>query len=133
MYLKRLSLTNFRKFARLDVDLPPRVVVLAGANAQGKTSVLEAIYFLAAFTSFQTHADRQIVNFYEAKNNQLTVTRLVAEYRALFASPYKAAEAGFLDRVIRPRETRKVLVDAFDMLKNKRQENPPRKHGNIPL
>jgi DNA replication and repair protein RecF len=81
MYLKHLSLTNFRKFTRLDIDVPRRVVVLAGANAQGKTSVLEAIYFLAAFTSFQTHADRQIVNFYEAKNNPLTVTRLVAEYQ----------------------------------------------------
>ncbi|HLO32436.1 MAG TPA: DNA replication/repair protein RecF [Anaerolineales bacterium] len=81
MYLKRLSLTNFRKFTRLDLDIPRRVVVLVGANAQGKTSILEAIYFLAAFTSFQTHADRQIVNFYEAKNNSLTVTRLVAEYQ----------------------------------------------------
>jgi DNA replication and repair protein RecF len=81
MYLKHLSLTNFRKFTRLDVDIPQRVVLLVGANAQGKTSVLEAIYFLAAFTSFQTHADRQIVNFYEAKNNSLTVTRLVAEYQ----------------------------------------------------
>jgi DNA replication and repair protein RecF len=58
MYLKHLSLTNFRNFARLDVDIPRRVVVLVGSNAQGKTSVLEAIYFLAAFTSFQTHADR---------------------------------------------------------------------------
>jgi DNA replication and repair protein RecF len=81
MFLKRLSLTNFRKFTRLDVDIPRQVVVLVGANAQGKTSVLEAIYFLAAFTSFQTHADRQIVNFYEAKNNSLTVTRLIAEYQ----------------------------------------------------
>ena len=81
MYLKHLSLTNFRSFTRLDVDIPRRVVVLVGANAQGKTSVLEAIYFLAAFTSFQTHADRQIVNFDEAKTNQLTVTRLVAEYQ----------------------------------------------------
>jgi len=81
MYLKHLSLTNFRSFTRLDVELPQRVVMLVGANAQGKTSVLEAIYFLAAFTSFQTHADRQIVNFDEAKTNQLTVTRLVAEYQ----------------------------------------------------
>jgi DNA replication and repair protein RecF len=81
MYLKHLSLTNFRSFTRLDIDIPQRVVVLVGANAQGKTSVLEAIYFLAAFTSFQTHADRQIVNFDEAKTNQLTVTRLVAEYQ----------------------------------------------------
>src|SRR5215207_8232905 len=81
MFLKRLSLTNFRKFTRLDVDIPRRVVLLVGANAQGKTSILEAIYFLAAFTSFQTHADRQIINFNEAKNNSLTVTRLVADYQ----------------------------------------------------
>src|SRR5690349_4023942 len=81
MYLKHLSLTNFRNFTRLDVDIPQRVVLLVGANAQGKTSILEAIYFLAAFTSFQTHADRQIINFTEAKNNSLTVTRLVAEYQ----------------------------------------------------
>ena len=81
MFLKHLSLTNFRNFTRLDVDIPRRVVVLVGDNAQGKTSLLEAIYFLAAFTSFQTHADRQIVNFFEAKKNGLTVTRLVAEYQ----------------------------------------------------
>ena len=81
MYLKHLSLTNFRNFTRLDIDVPRRVVVLVGGNAQGKTSVLEAVYFLAAFTSFQTHADRQIINFTEAKNNSLTVTRLIAEYQ----------------------------------------------------
>ena len=81
MYLKHLSLTNFRNFTRLDIDVPRRVVVLVGSNAQGKTSVLEAVYFLAAFTSFQTHADRQIINFTEAKNNSLTVTRLIAEYQ----------------------------------------------------
>jgi DNA replication and repair protein RecF len=80
MYLKHLSLTNFRNFARLDIDLPRRALVLVGSNAQGKTSVLEAIYFLAAFTSFQTHADRQLVNFDEAKKN-LAVTRLVADYQ----------------------------------------------------
>ncbi|HLF72978.1 MAG TPA: DNA replication/repair protein RecF [Anaerolineales bacterium] len=81
MFLKRLSLTNFRKFTRLDVDFPRRVVLLAGENAEGKTSLLEAVYFLAAFTSFQTRADRQIINFHEAKKGELTVTRLVAEYQ----------------------------------------------------
>jgi DNA replication and repair protein RecF len=80
MHLKHLSLTNFRSLTRLDTDLPKRAVLLVGSNAQGKTSVLEAIYFLAAFTSFQTHADRQIVNFHEAKNS-LAVTRLVADYQ----------------------------------------------------
>ena len=81
MFLKHLSLTNFRNFTRLDVDFPRRVVVLVGDNAQGKTSMLEAIYFLAAFTSFQTHADRQVINFHETKKDSLTVTRLVAEYQ----------------------------------------------------
>jgi len=79
MYLTHLSLTNFRSFARLDMDIPRRVVLLVGSNAQGKTSVLEAVYFLAAFTSFQTHADRQLVNFVEARK-PLGVGRLVAEY-----------------------------------------------------
>ncbi|MFH2102279.1 MAG: DNA replication/repair protein RecF [Chloroflexota bacterium] len=79
MYLTHLSLTNFRSFARLDLDVPRRVVLLVGSNAQGKTSVLEAIYFLAAFTSFQTHVDRQLVNLVAAKE-ALAVGRLVAEY-----------------------------------------------------
>jgi len=81
MFLKHLSLTNFRSFTRLDMDIPVRVLLLTGANAQGKTSVLEAIYFLAAFTSFQTHADRQLVNFNEARRGSLAVTRLVADYQ----------------------------------------------------
>jgi DNA replication and repair protein RecF len=79
MYLTHLSLTNFRSFARLDMDIPRRVVLLTGSNAQGKTSMLEAIYFLAAFSSFQTHTDRQLVNFIEARKD-LAVGRLVAEY-----------------------------------------------------
>ena len=81
MYLKHLSLTNFRKFTRLDLDLPKQVILLTGDNAQGKTTVLEAVYFLAAFTSFQTNSDRQIVNLDEASKGSLTVTRLVAEYQ----------------------------------------------------
>lgn len=80
MHLKHLSLTNFRSLTRLDAELPRRAVVLVGQNAQGKTSVLEAIYFLSAFTSFQTNIDRQMVNFHEAKN-PLAVTRLVADYQ----------------------------------------------------
>jgi DNA replication and repair protein RecF len=79
MYLTHLSLTNFRSFTRLDMDFPRRVVLLTGSNAQGKTSMLEAIYFLAAFSSFQTHTDRQLVNFIEARKD-LAVGRLVAEY-----------------------------------------------------
>jgi len=79
VYLKRLSLTNFRNFTRLDMDVPRRSVLLVGDNAQGKTSILEAIYFLAALTSFQTNADRQMVNFLEARNTP-AVGRIVGEY-----------------------------------------------------
>jgi propionyl-CoA carboxylase beta chain len=55
------------------------------------------------------------------------------DYRALFASPYKAAELGFVDQVIRPEDTRRRVAESFRMLRNKRQDNPRRKHGNIPL
>ena len=80
MYLTHLSLTHFRNYSRLDIDIPRRAILLVGSNAQGKTSLLEAIYFLAAFTSFQTHIDRQMVNFVAARES-LAVARLVAEYQ----------------------------------------------------
>jgi DNA replication and repair protein RecF len=81
MYLTHLSLTNFRNFARLDLDVPRRAVLLVGSNAQGKTSVLEAVYFLATFSSFQTHTDRQLVNFVAAREkDKLAVARIVADF-----------------------------------------------------
>jgi propionyl-CoA carboxylase beta chain len=58
---------------------------------------------------------------------------LVAHYKERFANPYRAAELGFVDEVLLPRETRARLVEAFDALDNKREKNPPKKHGNIPL
>lgn len=81
MYLTHLSLTNFRNFARLDLDVPRRAVLLVGSNAQGKTSVLEAVYFLATFSSFQTHTDRQMVNFVAASDpSSVAVARIVADF-----------------------------------------------------
>ncbi|MFM2153222.1 MAG: hypothetical protein RL199_1657 [Pseudomonadota bacterium] len=59
--------------------------------------------------------------------------RLVKEYRDTFANPFKAAELGYIDEVIEPEQTRQRLVRGLEMLKNKRQTNPPKKHGNIPL
>jgi propionyl-CoA carboxylase beta chain len=58
---------------------------------------------------------------------------LVAEYREKFANPYRAAELGYVDEIIFPRDTRSRLIEAFDSLENKRDKNPPKKHGNIPL
>ena len=57
----------------------------------------------------------------------------VEEFRARFANPYIAAERGFVDAVIRPSETRRKLIAALAMLEGKRDKNPPKKHGNIPL
>jgi len=59
--------------------------------------------------------------------------RLVEAYRENFANPYQAASLGYVDAVIRPEETRRRLVEAFRRLENKRDENPPKKHGCIPL
>ncbi|HKR83155.1 MAG TPA: carboxyl transferase domain-containing protein, partial [Terriglobales bacterium] len=57
----------------------------------------------------------------------------IEEFRNRFANPYVAAERGYVDAVILPRETRKKLIDALEMLQTKRDKNPPKKHGNIPL
>jgi propionyl-CoA carboxylase beta chain len=57
----------------------------------------------------------------------------IAEYRDKFANPYIAAARGYVDDVIDPRESRPRLISALDMLRDKRDSNPPRKHGNIPL
>jgi propionyl-CoA carboxylase beta subunit len=57
----------------------------------------------------------------------------VAEYREKFANPYVAAERGFIDEVIEPRQTRAKLITALSTLETKRDRNPPKKHGNIPL
>jgi DNA replication and repair protein RecF len=80
MYLTHLSLTNFRAFTRLDMDVPRRTLLLVGDNAQGKTSVLEAIYYLATFTSFHAATDRQLINFLAGQEG-LAVGRLVADYQ----------------------------------------------------
>jgi acetyl-CoA carboxylase carboxyltransferase component len=58
---------------------------------------------------------------------------LVAEYREKFANPYVAAERGYIDDILEPSETRPRLINALEMLKNKRDSNPAKKHGNIPL
>jgi propionyl-CoA carboxylase beta chain len=56
-----------------------------------------------------------------------------AEYKAVFASPYKAAGLGYIDEIIQPRNTRLKLFQAFEMARNKHKSNPTKKHGNIPL
>jgi len=78
MHIEHLSLTNFRNFARLELTLPRGPVLLYGANAQGKTSLLEAIYYLATSTSPYTTADWQLINW-QVEHDVLPFTRLSAD------------------------------------------------------
>ncbi len=69
----------------------------------------------------------------EAEDPEAVREQLVEEYREKFAHPYIAASRGYIDDVIEPRETRPRLIEALEMLQNKRDRNPPKKHGNLPL
>lgn len=68
-----------------------------------------------------------------AEDPEAERAKLIEEYRDRFANPYRAAELGFVDEVIRPEDTRPRVISAFEMLDGKILTNPPKKHGNIPL
>ncbi|MGH2541750.1 MAG: acyl-CoA carboxylase subunit beta, partial [Ardenticatenaceae bacterium] len=69
----------------------------------------------------------------EAENPEEKRAQLIAEYKETLANPYIAASYGYVDDVIEPHRTRPSVIAALEMLQNKRQSNPPKKHGNIPL
>jgi propionyl-CoA carboxylase beta chain len=69
----------------------------------------------------------------EAADKARAEEEKVREYRERFANPYSAAERGYIDDVIEAKHTRPKLISALEMLKDKRDPNPPKKHGNIPL
>jgi len=79
MRLTRLSLSSFRNFARLEAEVPPGAIIVVGPNAQGKTSILEAVFFLATFTSYQSASDRELIHF-AAAQGPLAVARIVGEF-----------------------------------------------------
>ncbi len=68
-----------------------------------------------------------------AEDPEAELKRLIDEYRERFANPYSAAARGYIDDVIEPKTTRPRLIRAFEMLETKKDSNPPKKHGNIPL
>lgn len=69
----------------------------------------------------------------KAKDKAKMRAQKIEEFREKYSNPYVAAERGYIDAVIQPRETRKKIIDALEMLQTKRDKNPPKKHGNIPL
>ena len=82
MHITHLSLTNFRNYARLEMPFPTGAVVLFGDNAQGKTSLIEAIYYLATSRSPYTTSDRQLINWL-VQDDPLPYARLVAEVKTV--------------------------------------------------
>ncbi len=80
MRIEHLSLTNFRNYTRLELDLPGHTILLQGDNAQGKTNLLEAIYYLATTRSPYAGAEHELVNWL-AENQDLPHARLMAQVR----------------------------------------------------
>lgn len=80
MFLTHLSLTDFRIFSRFDQAVPLSSVILVGDNAQGKTSLLEAVYYLSTLDSFQASNSLDLINF-SALQNEIAVCRIVADFR----------------------------------------------------
>ena len=103
------------KHIRADVNLAYPTAEIAVMGAEGAVGVLYR---------------REIS---QAESPEVESKRRADEFREKFASPYIAAERGFIDEVIEPRTTRPKLIRALEMLDTKRDHNPPKKHGNIPL
>jgi propionyl-CoA carboxylase beta chain len=103
------------KHLRTDVNFAYPTAEIAVMGAEGAVNVL---YRRELMTALHPNAVRQ------AK---------IEEYRERFASPFEAAERGYIDDVIEPHETRRKVIDAFAMLENKVDTMPKKKHGNIPL
>jgi len=95
MYLQHLSLTNFRNYIRLELDLPPHVAVFQGGNAQGKSNLLESICFLATTRFSRTVNERELINW-EAAGEKLPFARLSANIQ-------KAERKAQLEMILRPR------------------------------
>jgi acetyl-CoA carboxylase carboxyltransferase component len=103
------------KHVRGDINLAWPTAEIAVMGAEGAVNILDRDEIAAAA---DPAAER---------------VRLVADYEERFANPYVAAARGYVDDVIRPSETRPRLIKALEMLADKRDTNPPKKHGNIPL
>ncbi len=103
------------KHLRADVNLAWPTAEIAVTSPEGAVNV---IYRKEISSSADPAAER---------------ARLTAGYRERFANPYRAAELGYVDEVLKPEATRPRVIQALEMLRTKRQETPPRKHGNLPL
>ena len=103
------------KLLRSDINLAYPTAEIAVMGAEGAVNVI-----------FKDQISK-------AKDPAAERAKLIADYEKKFSNPYISAELGLTDEVIEPALTRRRLIDSLEMLKNKRDVNPPKKHGNIPL
>ncbi len=120
------------KHIRTDVNLAWPTAEIAVMGAEGAVNI---VYGRDLERTVQEAEEAEGPLSEERRNEILQNTRKakVDEFKQRFANPYVAAERGYVDAVILPRETRKRLIRALEMLDGKRDKNPPKKHGNIPL
>jgi propionyl-CoA carboxylase beta chain len=103
------------KLLRSDVNLAFPSAEIAVMGAEGAVNIIH----------------RETIS--KAKDPAAEKVKLTAEYEKMFSNPYVSAELGYTDEVIEPALARKRIIDSLEMLRNKRDVNPPKKHGNIPL
>jgi propionyl-CoA carboxylase beta chain len=120
------------KHIRTDLNLTWPTAEIAVMGAEGAVNIVYGREFAAVIEETEVAegeltAERRAEVLAEARK------RKVLEFREQFANPYVAAERGYVDAVIQPRETRRRMIAALEMLDGKRDKNPPKKHGNIPL
>lgn len=120
MHIEHLSLTNFRNYARLETTLPKTPVVLVGANAQGKTSLLEAIYYLATSRSPYTTSDRQLIHW-RMENDSYPFARIAAEIVGASGAFYRVEIALILEnqrfkKVVKLNGVDKRVMDIIGLL-----------------
>jgi propionyl-CoA carboxylase beta chain len=123
------------KHLRTDVNLAWPTAEIAVMGPEGAVNIVYKRELDQVIRRAQSVMPQGVSLSEEQKAEILAEVRAekVEEFRERFANPYVAAERGYVDAVIRPSETRRRLNTALDMLATKREKNPPKKHGNIPL
>ncbi len=123
------------KHIRTDLNLAWPTAEIAVMGPEGAVNIVYKTELARTIKQAEAVMPQGVALSEEQKMEILAEARRekVEEFRERFANPYVAAERGYIDAVIRPSETRRRLNSALDMLATKREKNPPKKHGNIPL
>ena len=117
----------------------PKITVITRKAYGGAYDVMSSKHLMADVNLAYPTAEIAVmgaegaVNIIFRDQKQEDRSKRVDDYKENFANPYRAAELGYIDEIIMPRDTRKKVIQALDMTQNKSETNPPKKHGNMPL